>query len=77
MADLTRTVVHEVGHAWLLSTPIALPTSEGAASVRAVVAESWPGVVTQADAHAARDERLADACMWSWLCAGSTLARWP
>ena len=56
---------------------LEIATSEGYAAVRAVVAESAPGVVTQADAHAARDERLADACMWAWLCAGSTLARWP
>ena len=77
LADLTHTTLHELGHCWLLPPPFALATSEGYAAVRAVVAESAPGVVTQADAHAARDERLADACMWAWLCAGSTLARWP
>jgi hypothetical protein len=67
MADLTRSVMHEVAHAWLLPPPFALATAWGELNLRAVVAESGGSVVAEADAKYARDERLADACSYAWL----------
>jgi hypothetical protein len=45
--------------------PTALITSQGEASLRVMAAkEGW---LPRVDAHMARDERLADACLWAWL----------
>jgi hypothetical protein len=67
VADLIPTAVHEIAHAWLLPRPIFLVTTQGESNLRALAAED--GWLTQADAHVARGERLAEACTWSWLCA--------
>ena len=67
VADLTRTAVHEIAHAWLLPRPFALATAWGELNLRAVVAESGGLALTQSDANYARDERLADACSYAWL----------
>jgi hypothetical protein len=62
---VTPIAMHEIAHSWLSPRPTALITTQGEASLRAMAAkEGW---LPRVDAHIARDERLADACLWAWL----------